>query len=511
MMTGRSLSNVVEFIQQLRHFKGKWAGRRFQLLDWQSSLIEDVFNTLDVNGNRQYRTVFVEVPRKNGKTTLAAAIALYLLFADGESAAEVYGAAHDRDQAGLVFGAAAGMVRESGLSDRLKVIDSTKRITYELRNSFYRAIPSDAAGAFGFNASGILFDEFHTQRNRELYDALVTSTGAREQPLTFIITTAGYDVNSVCYELHDYALKVGSGVIEDPTFYPVIYAADEEDDWTDPEVWKKANPSLGVTITEEFLKAECERATQVPAFQNTFRRLYLNQWTSQEERWLDIRAWDDSSGMVRPEELEGRKCYAGLDLASTTDIAALCLVFGVDEHYEVLPFFFIPKEGMLERSRRDKVPYEKWAREGLINTTPGNVIDYGFIREKIKELNTRYNVREIAYDRWGAVQLSQDLEGEGFTVVPFGQGFASMSPPTKELLTLVLGKKLVHGGNPVLRWMADNMVVKQDPAGNVKPDKAKSTQRIDGMVALIMALDRATRHEGKDVNEAYKTRGLITI
>lgn len=499
MFSEAHAARAVRFIESLRHVKGEWAGRPFELLPWQRDrIVRPLFGTLRDDGTRQYRTVYVEVARKQGKSTIAAGIGLYMLCADNEAGAEVYGAAVDRDQAAIVFDTAAQTVRKTrGLAERLKVIDSQKRILYSRTGSFYRTIPADAAGAHGFNASAVIFDEVHAQPNRDLWDVLTTSVGARRQPLVFAITTAGYDRNSICWELHDYALKVERGVIEDPAFLPVIYAADEADDWRDERTWAKANPSLGETMKLDYLRTEARRAEEVPAYQNTFRRLHLCQWTRQETRWLDLAAWDASAGLLRDHELAGRECYAGLDLASTTDIAALVLVFPMDDgEYRTLPFFWVPEDGARERSRRDRVPYETWIAQGHIEATPGNVIDYATIRARLRELGAKYQIRELAYDRWGATQLVQEFQEDGLMVVPVGQGFASMSPPTKELLTKVLSRKLVHGGNPVLRWMADNMVVKTDPAGNLKPDKAKSTERIDGMVALIMGLDRAIRHEG---------------
>lgn len=498
------------FENVLVHVDGEWAGQPFRLMEWQKrDIVRPLFGTLKPDGTRQYRTCYVEIPRKGGKSETAAGIALYLLFADGEQGAQIYGAASDRDQAGIVYRVASEMVRRSPvLSKRSKRIDSMKRMTVAQTASFYRAIPADAAGAHGFNASGVVVDEVHVQPNRELIDVLNTSTGARRQPLTFYITTAGYDRNSICWELHDYALKVRSGVIEDHTFLPVIYAADETDDWTDPQTWAKANPSLGETVKPDYLERECKRAQETPAYENTFRRLHLNQWTQQETRWLPIAAWDACSGVVDREELRGQDCYGGLDLASTTDIAAFVLVFPMsDGAYAALPHFWIPADNMPERVRRDRVPYDVWVRQGYVTATPGNVIDYGYIKRHIAELGEQYFIRDVGFDRWGAAQLTQDLQESGVVVVPIGQGFASMSAPTKELLTVVLSGRLRHGGNPVLRWMADNMVVRQDPAGNLKPDKAKSTEKIDGMVALIMALDRATRSSVS----TYESRGILVL
>jgi len=512
MFNEQAAERAVKFIENyLTHTKGKWAGVRFELEPWQHNIISPLFGTLNDDGSRQYRTAYVEIPRKNGKSELGAAIALKLLFADNEPGAEIYSAAADRDQAAIVFNTAAQMVRQNKkLAKRCKIIDSQKRIVMPATGSFYRAISADAHTKHGFNAHGVIFDELHAQPNRELWDVLTTSGGTRTQPLIFAITTAGYDRNSICWEQHDYAQKIIDGVIEDPTFLPVIYAAGPEDDWKDEATWHKANPALGTFRGINEMRAMAKKGEQIPALQNTFRRLYLNQWTQQEDRWLDLAAWDATAGTVTLEDLQGRPCFGGLDLASTTDIAAFVLVFPMDDGaFVVLPHFWIPRDNMHDRINRDRVPYDVWVRQGFITATEGNVIDYAAIRQHIERISEFYNIKEIAFDRWGAVQLTTELGYAGFTVIPFGQGFASMSPPTKELLTLVLSKRLIHGGNPVLRWMADNLVVKQDPAGNIKPDKSKSTEKIDGMVALIMALDRATRHQEQDC--VYNSKELFVI
>jgi len=512
----KKADHAVKFISLLQHTKGRWSGKPFLLKDWQEKIVRDIFGTVDSEGKRQYRKVYVEIPRKNGKTMLAAALSLYMLLVGSskDPEAEIYSAAADRDQASLVFNQAASMIRANdALSKKCKIVDSTKRIVYHKTNSFYRAIPADAASAHGYNASCVVVDELHTQPNRELVDTLETSQGAREEPLTIFLTTAGYDQQSICWEYHDYARKVNEGVIDDPTFYGVIWAADDDDDWRKPETWAKANPNLDVTITKEFLEQEARRAENVPAYQNTFKRLYLNIWTSQEERFIDLSAWDATAGMVVPEKLEGRHCYAGLDLSSTTDITALELVFPMEDGtYEVLSYFWMPKSNLQDRVQREGVQYDVWARQGFVELTEGNVIHYDAILRKIVQLGQRYNIKEVAYDRWGAAKLSQDLEGAGFTVVPFGQGYASMSGPTQELLKCVLEGTIRHGGNPVLRWMCDNLQVKQDPAGNVKPtkpDRRKSSKRIDGMVALIMGLDRAIRNEsGPSIYESQDVKVL---
>lgn len=499
------------FERLLVHVKGEWAGQPFALQEWQRGIVRTLFGWKRADGTRQYRRAYIEIPRKNGKSTLAAGIALLLLFADNEPGAEVFSAAADRDQARIVFGTAVDMVRNSPfLAQRATIYKPSITVMETL--SVYRVLSADAPTKHGLNAHGIIFDELHAQPNRELWDVLTTSMGARRQPLLVAITTAGYDRNSICWEQHEYALRVRDGVIDDPSFFQYIAAADSDDDWLEEATWRKANPAYGVTIKPEYLAAEAERARQVPAYQNTFRRLHLNQWTAQEERWLDLGAWDACD--AAPGDLERLECWGGLDLASTTDIAAFVLVFEADEagRHAIVPRFFIPQENMIERGRRDRVPYEAWVRDGLITATPGNVIDYDFILAEIARLRDRYQIRQIAFDRWGATAISQkmiEMGGDDW-VVQFGQGFASMAHPTKELLRLVLDRKIAHGGNPVLRWMADNMVVRQDPAGNVKPDKAKSREKIDGMVALIMGLDLALRNSGEG-RSVYEDRGILVL
>lgn len=497
---------AVKFINNLTHTKGEWAGKPFDLRPWQREFIDRLFGTLKPNGRRQYRTCYVEIPRKNGKSEIAAAIALYMLIGDGEQGGEVYSAAVDRDQASLVFGVAAQMVRNDPvLSQRLEIIDSRRRIFDPVTNSIYVAIPAEAGGRHGYNASAIIYDEIHAAPNRELYDVLATSTGARAQPLIFSITTAGWDRNSICWELHQYAEKVRDGIIDDPSFLPVLYSAPLDADWTSPETWRAVNPALGDFRSEEEFEIAARRAIEVPGQQNAFRRLYLCQWTEQASRWLPMDAWDECGDV--PAVSDGDQCFAGLDLASTTDITALVLWFRRDDGtYDVLPYFWVPEEGIVERSRRNGIPYDQWARDGLIFTTEGNVTDYDVIRDFIKrDLTRRYRIREIAFDRWNAQQLITQLREDGANCEATGQGFASMSAPSKELEALILARKIRHGGHPVLRWMASNVAILQDAAGNIKPDRAKSTEKIDGIVASVMALGRAmvAQHRGPAIDPSY--------
>ena len=507
---------AVLFIESLRHTKGSWYRKPFDLIDWQEQIIRDLFGVLKPNGYRQFNTAYIEIPKKQGKSELAAAVALLLTCGDGEERAEVYGCAADRNQAKIVYDVAVDMVRLCpALDKRVKILESQKKLIYLPTNSTYQVLSADVANKHGFNTSGVIFDELHTQPNRKLYDVMTKGSGdARTQPLYFLITTAGTDTNSICYEVHQKALDIIAGRKIDPTFYPVIYGAAESDDWTDPEVWKKANPSLGITVGIDKVQDACNSAKQNPGEENAFRQLRLNQWVKQAVRWMPMDKWDACAYPVDPDELEGRVCYGGLDLSSTTDITAFVLVFpprDETDKYVVLPYFWIPEDNVDLRVRRDHVPYDLWEKEGYLETTEGNVIHYGFIEKFIENLGNRFNIREIAFDRWGAVQMVQNLEGMGFTVVPFGQGFKDMSPPTKELMNLVLEKRIAHGGHPVLRWNMDNIFIRTDPAGNIKADKSKSTEKIDGAIACIMALDRAIRC-GNDTSESvYDTRGLLVF
>lgn len=511
-----SADYAVMFIENLCHTKGTWAGKPFELIDWQEQIIRDLFGTLKPNGYRQFNTAYIEIPKKQGKSELAAAVTLLLTCGDGEERAEVYGCAADRQQAAIVFDVAADMVRMCpALSKRVKILASQKRLIYTPTNSFYQVLSAEAYSKHGFNIHGVVFDELHTQPNRKLFDVMTKGSGdARMQPLYFLITTAGTDTHSICYETHQKAKDIIEGRKIDPTFYPVIYGADESDDWTDPKVWKKANPSLDITVGIDKVKAACESAKQNPGEENAFRQLRLNQWVKQAVRWMPMEKWDNCAFAVDEDELEGRVCYGGLDLSSTTDITAFVLAFPPlddEDKYIILPYFWIPEDNLTLRVNRDHVPYDVWERQGYLQTTEGNVVHYGFIEKFIEKLGERFNIREIAFDRWGAVQMVQNLEGMGFTVVPFGQGFKDMSPPTKELMKLVLEQKIAHGGHPVLRWNMDNIYIRTDPAGNIKADKEKSTEKIDGAVATIMALDRAIRCGNDHGASVYDDRGILFI
>lgn len=503
------------FTRNLRHTKGKWYGKKFHPIPWQEQILRDVFGIVKEDGNRQFQVVYIEIPKKNGKSELAAAVALFMLFADNEPGAEVYGAAADRGQASIVFNVASAMLEQSPpLIRRSKVNQSSKRIINYDNSGFYQVLSAEVKTKHGFNVSGLVFDEIHTQPNRDLYDVLTKGSGdARSQPLFFIITTAGQNKNSICYELHTKAMDILAGRKKDPTFYPVIYALPEGADWKDEKNWYIANPSLGHTIQIDRVRAAFQDALDNPVNENTFKQLRLNVWVSSSVKWIPEHIYERSNVPIDVEALKGRDCYAGLDLSSTSDITAFVLVFPPREEgekYIVLPFFFIPEDTVPLRTRRDHVLYDAWVAEGYVIATKGNVVHYAFIQQFIIDLGKIYRICEIAYDRWNATQMVQNLEDEEFTMVPFGQGFKDMSPPSKELYKLLMSGELIHGGNPVLKWMAENIVMNQDPAGNIKPDKEKSTEKIDGIVAEIMAIDRCIRNKNSQ-GSVYDDRGLIVF
>ncbi|MFI3113383.1 terminase large subunit [Streptococcus suis] len=506
---------AVTFINNLSHTKGKWAGKRFDLLPWQEQIVRDLFGIVKEDGNRQFLTAYIEIPKKNGKSELAAAIALYLLYADNEASAEVYGAACDRNQASIVFDVAKQMVQMSRpLEKRSKIMGATKRIVNYSNAGFYQVLSAETGTKHGLNVSGLVFDEIHAQPNRHLYDVLTKGSGdAREQPLFFIITTAGTDRNSICYELHSKALDILNGRKKDTSFYPVVYGLSDEDDWNDEANWRRANPSLGHTIGIDRVREAYQQALDNPAEENVFKQLRLNMWTSSSVAWIPEHVYAKGNDPIQYESLKGRSCYAGLDLSSTSDITAFVLVFPPrfeEENYIVLPFFWLPEDTLELRCRRDHVLYDVWERQGYIKTTEGNVVHYGFIEKFIEDLSEIYHIKEIAYDRWNATQMVQNLEGMGLTMVPFGQGYKDMSPPSKELYKLMMEGKIQHGGHPVLKWMGQNVVMRQDPAGNIKPDKEKSVEKIDGIVALIMGLDRCIRHQ-TDEGSVYDERGILSF
>lgn len=483
--------DIRRFIPLLKHTRGDFAGRNFLLEAWQDAYLNDLFNTKNPDGTRQYRTSLLALPRKNGKSQIAAAIGLYMAFCDDEGA-EVIVAAGDRSQASILHDAAKQLLESCpALARKAKVYRNS--IVIPSRNAKMLCISSEAGTKHGYNPSCALIDEYHVFPDRELVDVLETGMGARSQPLTIYITTAGTDMQGPCYKDWKRAEKIRDGALEDRTFLPCIFSADPADDPFIEETWKKANPNYGVTLKPEYFHQFSARAQQSPSDETVFRTLHLNQWMSSTTKWLKAGAFENCSQSPRPGG--ERMCYCGIDLASTFDTTAFVAIWPEDDGtYDVYAHFFIPEENAAKRAKEDRVPYLEWAKDGFVTLTEGDVTDYDVVRDHVLAFCEKNAVRGVAIDRYNATHLTTQLDNQGVVMKPFGQGFVSMNAPTKLLETLVIQGRLRHGGNPVLQWQASNVQVKTDDAGNVKPTKknSSSTGRIDGMVALIMALGIAS-------------------
>jgi len=485
------------FRRFIRHTQGDRAGQPFDLLAWQARLVRIAFGyRWRSTGLRVVRRVYLFVARKNGKSTFVAGLGILLLVGAGQVRAQVIGAAAGEDQAKIVFDEAAAMVAASDDLKRTIEVYKTGMQVPKL-GAGYRVISARPTGKHGLNPFGILFDELHEQQRRDLYDALVTSVGAQGESLHLDATTAGFDRKTICWEVHEYAQRVRDGLVDDLSLLPVIFGADPGDDWRDPKTWAKGNPSLGHAIRLDYLRRECQRAIDTPGYQNTFRRLHCNEWTEQSSRWLDMAKWDASAGPLSYLAIEaaarGRTAFGGLDLAKVNDLSAYVLVIPTgsqDEPVQLVCRFWCPADDIVARSRRDRVPYDRWAATGLLIATEGNVTDFGFIREEILRLHQSYNIVDNGYDRTFGGEIVQELIAEGASMTQVGQGFFSMAAPTAEVERLVLRGLVHHGGHPILRWMAANVTVSQDSAGNLKPDKARSSEKIDGISGLCNALAR---------------------
>ena len=506
----QSAANAIQFIETcLTHVKGDLAGELFLLEDWQKAIIANLFGwKRKSDDTRRYRECFFFVPRKNGKSLLASAICNLVLFCDGEPGAEIYAAASEREQASLVWNASKQQIlNEPTLGKHAKIY--MKSIVIPETNSFFKPISADAKSAHGFNAQLVCIDELHALGSSDLVEVLMTSTGARKQPLIVHITTSDFERVSICNSKHDYASKVRDGIIEDPYFLPIIYEAKLEDDWTDPEIWKKANPNLGISISMEYMERECQRARDEPSYENTFKRLHLDIRTEQAVRWISMESWDDCAGTIHPRHLKGKSCFGGLDLSSTIDLSAFVLYF--PGSHACLCWFWSPKENALEREKRDGVSYLTWERQGFMDLTPGAVIDYRHIRQKIKDLSNIYDIREIGYDRSNARQMCIAMaEEDELPMIEFRQGGESMNEPCKYLEGLLHARKIQHGDNPILRWMASNVTVRENHVGNIMIDKKKSSEKVDGMVSLVMGIGCAIV-DLKPSGSIYETRGLVTL
>lgn len=502
--------HVCDFFELLLvHTTGEWAGQPFKLRPWQRKLLRTAFGwKRRSDGLRRYRRVYLKVPRKNGKSTLAAGVALYLTFADREPRAEVYGAANDKDQAGIVFREAKRMIEASpALREQCSLFRSSIVVPDTLAS--YQVLSSESSNKDGLNIHGLVVDELHELHDRDLWEKLTTAMGSRRQPMTFIATTAGVGREGVYAELDAHARRVLDGTADDDELLAVVYQAEPGDDWRSKATWRKANPNYGVSVKPDFLAAQCRQAVLVPGYENAFKRYHLNLDTEQDVRWLNMESWDACGGEIDADELACRPCWIGLDLSRRVDLTAAVLLFPDGDRFLAVPRFWVPREGLDDKGRRDGVPLRSWVDQGLVTATDGSVIDYSYIRQELLEAAKRYDVREVAYDPYSATQLALQLQDDGLTCVEHRQGFVSMSEPAKKLEELVLRRRLLHGGNPVLRWNIGNVTIETDAAGNIKPSKRKSTGRIDGVVALIMAISRATLQPV--VTSVYERRGLLTM
>lgn len=489
-----AVEKVLQYGRYCRHTKGRWAGRPIEFDDWQvEHFIRPVFGWKLPDGRRIRRRAFLEVPKKNGKSTKASVLGTYLTGPDGEAGAEVYSAAAAKDQARIVFDPARLMVERSPvLAKHFKKLANT--IVYPKTDSVFRVISADANLQDGLNVHGYVVDEVHRHRSRDLIDILDYGTAAREQPLGLLLTTAGDDEDTSIYaELHDYAIKVATGIVNDPSFYGVIYAADAEDDWRDEATWEKANPGLDITVSREYLRQKCAEAEATPAKLNSFLRFHLNVRAKRISRFIALEDWDASAGMVRENDLAGKKCVGGLDIGRIADVATWMLDFVTDAGHTILWRFFVPRDSMADLDERTEGAASGWEREGLLTVTDGSAADFASIRKQIVADAKRFDVQSIAFNARSARQLAQELEDEeGLTLVDMKPGI-TLAPATQELERRVLAGEYVHGGHRVARWMVDNLNVKLDTEGNAWPDKGSSRDTITGPMAAVMALDRSMR------------------
>lgn len=505
----KAAMRAIRFIEKLKHTKGEWAGQRFRLEPWQQFVLWNIFGWKNADGTRRFRYAYIEIARKNGKTALSAGIGLYMLFADGESRPEVYSAATVKDQAKICFSDAVEIVKATDLKNYLTPYRNS--IVYELKGGTMKPLSSDYGTHDGLNPSCGIIDEFHAHKDSGMFDVIKSAFGARRQPLMFIITTAGFDKSGVCYAYRENVIKVLRGVNEDDSLFGIIYTLDDKSEWDDPKMWIKANPNLGVSLSADYLADQVKDAKNRPEAVRNVMTKNADLWVDAERTWILDDAWQKCIGTTAPADLKGCACWGGLDLSNVSDITAYVLLFHENDRFQLLPHFWIPEEKMLEKIRKENINYDKWAAEGYVTVTPGNVIDYDFVKADILRIVADYDLRTSAYDRWNSSQTIIDLQNEGMECNPFGQGYGSMSAPTKEFEKLVLTGKIEHFGNPVLRWMLASTLVKTDPAGNIKPDKEKSTQKIDGIVAAIMALGEWMTAQANDESNPYENRGLLTL
>ncbi|WP_170019200.1 terminase TerL endonuclease subunit [Campylobacter sp. RM16190] len=503
---------AINFITLLKHTTGRYAGVKFQLLPFQIEFIIDVIATYRKDTKtRRYQTALLFLPRKNGKTELIAAILLFFLFIDAEQGKEIYCAANETEQAKIIFNATITMLKQNiSLIKKSKIFKSTKTIE---KNGefldFVKVLTANADTKDGLKPYVFVYDELHAAKDGELWRVLEEGQINRDSPLAFIISTAGYNLQGVMKQKYDYAKQAKAGIIEDDSFYSMIFEADPGK-WQDENEWVKANPALGYGVKLENLRIRYKKALSSGEEEMAFKTKHLNIWCNSSTSWINDAVWQNNIHQgFNDSDFRGVNCYAGLDLSSTTDITAYVVICELGGFLHIFPHFWIPEDNARERSRRDRVPYIDWINKGLIKQTPGNVVDYDFVERDILQINEKFNIKETAYDRWNSTKIITNLTNEGLNLSPFGQGYASMSAPTKAIQTLALAGKINHFGNPILRWMISNVEIIRDSAENIKADKSKSRERIDGVVALVMAYAIKTINEAQKPNVSPYLKGEI--
>ncbi len=512
MAKPRKGQEAVDFINRLTH-TGDYSGTDFKLRPWQEKHVREIFGSKRADGLRKYRKVFFALPRKQGKTELCAGIALYLMLGTGKTGQHIYSASGDHNQAALIFRAAASMVRnDPELAAVCIVYDGYKRIECKPLGSFYQALSSEASLKHGLSPSAVLFDELHVLPNRELFNVLTTGFGARREPLTIMITTAGWDRNSLCWEQWDYARKVRDKVIADDGFLPILYEAKDTDDWSDEKLWHKVMPALGDFCELDFLRDEFKKAKNLPRFENTFKQLYLNMWTQQSTRWLPMDRWNECGEPIDESSLAGLPCFGGLDLSQTRDLTSFALAFPTNNGISALSYNWAPMDGLWRQEAANRDLYELWADQGFLTLTPGEVVDYQYVEDQIAGLAAIHDIRKIFADRAMAMQLClrlRDVHGIDVEFLP--QTPMVLNGPTRELERIVTSRLLSHGGNPILTWAAANAAIRENATGLIQLHKSKSTGRIDPLAALINAIAAQASTTGQGEPSVYDEAGVVFI
>lgn len=495
-----SASHAIRFFSYLNLWEGSGAGSSFALRPWQAFIVGSIFGWKRDDGTRRYRTAWVEVPRKNGKTPLAAGIGLYLLKPDGEAAPQVLAIATKKEQADLIFSHASIMAAGSGIAELRNLKFEQNKIKDDFMRGVFKPLARDAHTEDGLNPHGALFDEVHKYKDRKMWDVISSALGSRRQPLKLCITTAGdgADLMMIGYELHDYAEKILDGGIENDTWFCYIAGVDEGDDWKDEATWRKANPNMDVSVFMDFLRDELQMAIASPASQDSFRRNFLNEWIYRAEKAIDIEKWLAGGSEINLADLKGRPCYGGIDMSTNVDLSDFTLRFppmADNEQWRSLYFPFLPRDILKKAEDRDRVPYRQWAEDGYLTPTPGNVIDERAIRAKVMDQAALYDIRDIGFDPWSATAMALELQDEGLQMVEMRQGMYTMAMPSKQYDTKILAGLHNHGHHPIATWSASNLMWETDSNENFRPSKKASRTRIDPIVADIMAHGRAVVHE----------------